>query len=182
MRHSLEYWLRRYVMSRKVVGSRPNEVTDFINFPNRSGSTRPWDSLSHWMKWIPERQIYNVSGENSADGMWGWQPYRHLWADCLDTVGSSTTQNPQASTISYAGSSPVYILMCPYYFLRTFLLLVTVSVVPSAPVLVTLMMEAICSSETSVLTRAKRRNIPEDGILHSHLRKNLKSYLLQCIS
>jgi hypothetical protein len=23
-----------------------------------------------------------------------WQPYRHLWADCLDNVGSSTSHNP----------------------------------------------------------------------------------------
>jgi hypothetical protein len=55
-------------------------------------------------------------------------------------------------------------------------LLVTASVFPSSPILVTLMMEALSSSETSVLARATRRDFPEDTIHHSHRRENLKSY------
>jgi hypothetical protein len=63
-------------------------------------------------------------------------------------------------------------------FLRCVLLLVVIAdVVPRSPILVTLMMDAIYSSQTSVLTRATWRNIPEDDILHSQSRENFKSYI-----
>jgi hypothetical protein len=55
-------------------------------------------------------------------------------------------------------------------------LLVTVNVYSSSPILVTLMMEALRSSETSFLTTAIWRNIPEDIFPHSHHRENLKPY------
>jgi hypothetical protein len=42
----------------------------------------------------------------------------------------------------------------------------------------TLKIEAIRSSETSVNTTSTRRHIQEDCFLHSHLRENLKSYIL----
>jgi hypothetical protein len=56
-------------------------------------------------------------------------------------------------------------------------LLVTANVVPSSQIPVTLMMEAIASYGTWVLTRATWRNIPEDGILCCKIRVLL--YVLQ---
>jgi hypothetical protein len=54
-------------------------------------------------------------------------------------------------------------------------LLLTANVAPSSPILSVLVMEAVLSSEKSVVTRATLRHIPEDDILHSHRSEKLKS-------
>jgi hypothetical protein len=60
---------------------------------------------------------------------------------------------------------------------------VTAYVVHSSLIRLTLLKEQMHSSETVFLTRATRRHITEDGIVHFHCRENLKSYipLIGCI-
>jgi hypothetical protein len=60
-----------------------------------------------------------------------------------------------------------------FVFLRSVCqLLVTANITTSSPI-PTLMMEALCSYDNSVLTTATCRHIPEAGILHSHDREEL---------
>jgi hypothetical protein len=59
-------------------------------------------------------------------------------------------------------------------------MLLTAHAVPSSPILVTLVLEALRSSETSVLTTATRRNVQEDGILHSHRREDNAQFTCSC--
>jgi hypothetical protein len=82
----------------------------------------------------------------------------------IDELGTTLAATSNRRTLRRNTNSLEEIPTHMVFIRSVHLLLVAASVVPSSPIFVTL------------LPRVTRRNIPEDTILHSHRRKNLKSY------
>jgi hypothetical protein len=177
--------------------------TSFLTFllPKRSSKN---ETRGHWCSGLPDRNSsatdslsWNTNGMTKSSTVKCWwsssivahwhacEEQQHVW------VGHTTLQrqdNAQMPKLSHAhiwpwkGNRQLLSIRMPssgmlYCVARVRRLLVTDNVVPSSPILVTLVMEGQWSSETSVMTRTMCRKIPEDSILHSQCRENLKSYI-----
>jgi hypothetical protein len=75
------------------------------------------------------------------------------------------------------GVSEEYFTTFIKVFLPSVLQLMVTAIFPISLVVFTLMMDAIRSSEISVLTRVTWHHMPEDGIPRSQRCENLKSYI-----
>jgi hypothetical protein len=130
------------------------------------------------------QETHYVSAKESSQLMlckiWGF--HRSNYEECR-LLGYKNPIRTSQETHYVSGTEPRQLMLCKFWDIQgddyeefrlvgcyalwhVVLLLVTANFVPISPSFVALMMDAIRSTKTSVLTRATRRYIPEDGILH----------------
>jgi hypothetical protein len=105
---------------------------------------RKKQSADYWKAWISEDLRFSW--------WWLWRMVSSGMLRCVGLIRTDVSEEPSAFFIGVTRIGKLGTI-------------VAASVVPSLSILVTLMKEALGSSETSVLTRATRHNIPEDTTL-----------------
>jgi hypothetical protein len=91
--HGGRSWLRHYATRWKVAGSSPGWDYFFFNLPNHSSLTMALGSTQS----LTEMSTRNLTGSKS-DRRVGWQPHRHLWAECLIMWETQPLATLRAST------------------------------------------------------------------------------------